>query len=311
MKGNGVRENKTLPRLGIVLLFALTFFWGTNWPAMKFVLGEIRPWTFRTLCLLFGGIGLLIIARLAGQSLAIPNKGLKPLLLATLLNVTGWYILTAYGLVHMRAGRAVIIAYTMPVWAGVMARVILKEPLTLAQLIGLALGLTGLAVLLAPGLRGANISPLGVAFMLAAAISWAGGTIVMKYYRWSMSTLLLTGWQLLIGGIPIVLGALVLEPVTALVHVSWKAALLSAYTISLSVIFGQWAWFKVVDLLPTSVAAIGILAAPVVGVFSSALFLCEPIGFHEIAGLILVVTALAIVMIGLEGLRLGSRKLRG
>ncbi len=305
-----MKESKNLSHLGIGLLIALSLLWGSNWPAMKFVLGEIRPWTFRSLCLLFGGTGLLIIARLAGHSLAIPIKELKPLLLATLFNVTGWYILTAYGLVHMRAGRAVIIAYTMPVWTGIMARVMLKEPLTSAQLIGLSLGLSGLAVLLVPGLKGANISPLGVAFMLAAAISWAGGTIVMKYYRWSMSTLLLTGWQLLIGGIPIVLGALLFEPVAALAHVSWQAALVSAYTISLPVIFGQWAWFKVVDLLPTSVAAIGILAAPVVGVFSSALFLGEPVGFYEITGLVLVVAALGIVMIGAEGLRPSLRKPR-
>jgi drug/metabolite transporter (DMT)-like permease len=305
-----VKESKSQSRLGIGLLIALSLTWGSNWPAMKFVLAEVRPWTFRTLCLLVGGVGLLIMAKLAGLSLAIPRKEVKPLLLATLLNVTGWYLLTAYGLIHMHAGRAAIIAYTMPVWAAIMGRIILKEPLSPARAIGLILGLAGLTVLIVPSLKGVIISPLGVACMLGAAISWAGGTIVMKHYHWSMATLLLTGWQLLLGGIPIFVGALVLEPVAALAGVSWQAALILGYTILLSIIFGQWAWFKVVDIFPTSVAAIGILAVPVVGVFSGALFLGERVGFSEVAGLILVVTALAIVMIGPEGIRPGSRRLR-
>jgi drug/metabolite transporter (DMT)-like permease len=310
MQEKAERKSKGQSRLGIGLLIALSLAWGSNWPAMKFVLAEVRPWTFRTLCLFVGGAGLLTMAKLAGFSLSIPRTEVKPLLLATLLNVTGWYLLSAYGLIHMRAARAVIIAYTMPVWAVILGRIILKEPFSPARAIGLGLGLTGLAVLVVPGLRGVSISLLGVSCILGSAISWAGGTIVMKYFRWSMSTLLLTGWQILIGGIPIAVGALILEPVTGLAQISWKALLVMGYTIFLGIIFGQWAWFKVVDLFPATVAAIGILAVPVVGVFSGALFLGERVGFYEIVGLILVVTALAVVMIGPEGLRPGSRKLR-
>jgi drug/metabolite transporter (DMT)-like permease len=53
----------------------------------------------------------------------------------------------------------------------------------------------------------------------------------------------------------------------------------------------------VVNLFPASVASIGTLAIPVIGVLSSAVVLGEPVGFGEIAALILVVTALAIVMV--------------
>jgi drug/metabolite transporter (DMT)-like permease len=51
-----------------------------------------------------------------------------------------------------------------------------------------------------------------------------------------------------------------------------------------------------VDLFPASVASIGTLAIPVIGVLSSAVVLGEPIGFGEIAALILVVMALSIVI---------------
>jgi drug/metabolite transporter (DMT)-like permease len=53
----------------------------------------------------------------------------------------------------------------------------------------------------------------------------------------------------------------------------------------------------VVQLFPASIAAIGTLAVPIVGVFSSALILGESIGFQEISALILMIMALTIVMI--------------
>lgn len=62
-------------------------------------------------------------------------------------------------------------------------------------------------------------------------------------------------------------------------------------------LFCHWAWFSVVDLFPASVASIGTLAIPVIGVFNSALILDEPVGIQEFTALSLVVSALAIVLL--------------
>jgi hypothetical protein len=48
---------------------------------MKQVLREVRPWTFRAVCLLAGGAGLLALARMGGARLKVPAAVLKPLLL--------------------------------------------------------------------------------------------------------------------------------------------------------------------------------------------------------------------------------------
>ena len=47
------------------------------------------------------------------------------------------------------------------------------------------------------------------------------------------------------------------------------------YLIALPMIFCQWAYYKVVSLFPAAIAAIGTLAVPIVGVYSSALILGE------------------------------------
>jgi drug/metabolite transporter (DMT)-like permease len=50
--------------------------------------------------------------------------------------------------------------------------------------------------------------------------------------------------------------------------------------------------------MPAAVAAIGVLGIPVVGVFSSALLIGEPVGAAELAALALVVSGLAVLLRG-------------
>jgi drug/metabolite transporter (DMT)-like permease len=286
-----------LPTLGFLLLGAIAFFWGISWPIMKTALSEIGPWTFRSCCLIFGGLGIFVIAKANRLWVPIPKTEIWPLLIVASFNVTGWHLLSAYGLTHMNAGRAAIVGFTMPVWASLLAVILLGERLMLSRLIGLGLGMAGLAVLIGPDFQILGSAPLGAAFMLAASISWAAGTVSLKYFRWTIPTLCLTGWQTILGSIPVILGALILEPISDLSRISWQAGVATAFMILIPVTFGSWAWFKVVQLFPASIASIGTLAVPVVGVVSSGLALGEPIGFQEVTALILLTMALSIVMI--------------
>ncbi len=293
----GKVPKKRLPNLGFLLLGALSIFWGISWPIMKTALGEIRPWTFRSLCVVLGGLGVLAMARAGRLRSNIPRVEFLPLLIVAFFNTTCWHLGSAYGLIHLKAGRAVIIAFTMPLWASLLGVIVLKERLTISRLVGLGLGMAALAILIGPDLQALGVAPMGVAFMLWAAMSWALGTVLLKRFRWTIPTLSLSGWQLLLGGIPLLLGALVLEPVSALSLVSWRAALATAYMIVIPVILCGWAWFKVVELFPAGIAAIGTLAIPVVGVFSSAVALGETVGLQEVAALVLMTMAISIVMI--------------
>ena len=284
-------------RFAFLLLASVIFIWGISWPIGKIALEEIDPWTFRTLCLLIAGPSLLALAKMAGLPLAIPSQERKPIILAALLNITGWFLLSAYGIAHLQAGRAAVIGSTMPLWAVIMAKFVLKERLTSERLAGLGLGLVGLTILIWPDIRAIGEAPFHAAFMLGAAISWAAGTITMKYYQWTIPTTVLTGWQFILGGIPIVAGTLLFPPAITLFQISLKAILSTAYIIIVAIIFCHWGWFKVISFLPTSVASIATLAIPILGVFSSALILGERVGFREYAAMVLVLMGLAIVMI--------------
>lgn len=287
-----------------MLLALLSLFWGLAWPAMKIVLGEIRPWTFRAICLAAGGAGLLALARAGGAALRVPAGDLTPLIITSLINITGWHILSAYGLSMLHAGRAAIIAYSMPLWAILLSRLLLKERITSTRLWALAIGSTGLALLLGPDMQAVGAAPLGALMMLGAAVCWAAGTVLVKFFKWHMPGTLVMGWQLLIGGIPIIVGAILIDPGTTIAAVSWKAIAALMFVVALPTIFCHWAFFMVVQIFPANVAALSTLGIPVIGVFSSALILGEPVTATELIALFLVVLSLGLTSLG--GRRTGS-----
>src|SRR5258708_26490118 len=82
--------------------------------------------------------------------MALRRHEIGPLILAALLNVTLWHLFSAYGVSLMAAGRASIIAYTMPARALLLGAVVLGEPFGARGLLALTLGMAGLGALPLP-----------------------------------------------------------------------------------------------------------------------------------------------------------------
>lgn len=290
-------EGARSARLGLLLLLGLSMGWGFNWPALKIALTEIPLWQFRAVTILIAAACLLALARLAGQRIAVPRGQWPMLLLASLLNITSWHVLVAYGVqMSPYAGQASILAFTMPMWAALLGVVFLKERMTWRRGLSLLLGGGAIALLLAQDVDALGASPLGAVLILLAALSWAIGTLILKQVPWRLQSLALAGWQLLIGSVPVVVIALATERFT--MHQASVAALTaSAYLTAIPLIFCYYAWFRVVTIFPTGIASIGTLMVPVIALFSSALVLGDPVGWRELTALLLVVTALALVLI--------------
>jgi drug/metabolite transporter (DMT)-like permease len=282
---------------GIAFVALLTVTWGLNWPMMKLAVQEVPPWTFRSLCVVVGGSALLAITRLAGARVTLPREKLPSLMLVALFNITGWHLFSAYALLYTGSGRAAIIGYTMPIWASVLSVLVLHERIGARRVLALALGMAGLALLLGHDLGQVGAAPTGALLMLGAASSWAIGTVLIKRFAWHpMPVMALSGWQLLIGGVPIVIGWWLWEPVPDLGALSLGSAIGLAYAVLVAMIFCQTAYFKMVTLVPANVAAMAVMAVPVVGVLTSAWILGEPVGLIEAGALVLVVGGLFLLV---------------
>ena len=115
---------------------------------MKHLLGTFEPWTLRAVALALGALLLAILARALGQSLRPSRAEFPGLVLAGLLTVFGFNIMTAFGQLLTETSRAVIIAFTMPAWAVLLSVLFLDERPTAARLTGIALGFAAIGLLL-------------------------------------------------------------------------------------------------------------------------------------------------------------------
>jgi drug/metabolite transporter (DMT)-like permease len=289
-------EPDHLPRRLWWVLASLTLAWGFNWTALKVALSEVPPWTFRSMCLGFGAAVLFIALRAGGQRLVLPRGQWGRLWLLALLNITSWNMLIAFGVALIPSGRAAILAYTMPVWAVPLSIWLLGERVTGAKLLGLALGLGGLTLLLLESFAGIGRAPLGALLIVGAAVSWACGTVMQKRFPVNLPPGLYTAWIMLLGGVPIFIGALLFEDVRDLRSVGLWPALGTAYNVFIAFAFAHWAWIKIATSVPVSVFSISMLLIPVVGVVSGMLFLGERPAWTEYAALGLVVAALLTVL---------------
>ena len=280
----------------IALLAFLSLGWGLSWPVTKIAVEQVPVWHLRAGTTLLAGIGMLAIARLLGDRVAAPRLELARLAVLAQFNVTGWCLFSAYGVSLMQAGRAGIIAFTMPIWTAILAVAIGQERMTPVKLLALLLGAAGLAALLAPEWRGVAAAPFGALAMVGSAVSWAIGTLGMKQFRWTTSAAVQSGWQLLFGAAPMGIGILVMGERFDPARVDAVAWFAVAYLLVVGLLLSQWAWFGAVHALPATIAGIGSLAVPVVGVIGSALWLGERVGVPEIAALALIGASVLLAM---------------
>ena len=90
------------------------------------------------------------------------------------------------GLSFMDAGRSAILVFTIPLWGAPIAFLALGEWLTCMNLVGLAMGLAGIAVLFNPlSFYFSNPSVLtGNGFMFLASMSFAVAIILIRRHTW-------------------------------------------------------------------------------------------------------------------------------
>jgi len=287
--------NATWGRFAAVALLGL--FWGLNWPAVKIALAEVPPFPLRAIGFSAGALILFALAVLRRRGLLPQRSEFLPILMAGMLNILAFNLFTAFGQLNMATSRAAIIAFTMPAWAALLAWPLLGERPGLRQGLGLACGMAGLAVLLGvDALRGAALSPLGVAFMLGAAVSWALGTVVMKRSVWTSSMIVVTGWQYAVAAIPMIAAAALTGALPSPAGLSPPVLGALAYHIVFSIGIAQTMWFLIVRRLSVGQATLGTLLTPVVGVTGSVLLLGDTLTWNLLAALALVLTAVACVM---------------
>ncbi len=278
---------------GFGLLLLTAFSWGINWPVAKFLLTELPPFSMRALCCAVAVLFAFALAKLRGERLSVPMAQWPRLVIFATLNFGGFIVFSTLSLAWLRASEAVIVTYTLPIWAALIAWPVLGERPTAVAVLALLLGLSGVALLVGVDASAASWAKLpGVAMGLTAAVLFGLGTVLAKQRPLALPAVAGVAWQLALS-LPAVLLLALLErrDWSAVTPLGWSAVLFVA---ALPMTLAYLAWFRALRLLPAGTAATCVLISPVVGVTGAALMLGDPLGARQVAALGLTLSGVAL-----------------
>lgn len=269
--------------------------WGSNYFVTRQFLPLDSPLWGAALRALPAGLILLLLAR------RIPRGSWwwKSFVLGA-LNVGAFFVLVYVASQLLPSSVASTVMATSAAVLMLLAWPLLGERPALLPVLGAVVGFGGVCVMLLGG--GGAIEPGGVAASLAAMLMSSTGFVLTK--RWAAapdaasapSTIALTAWQLVAGGLLLVPFAVLVESAPPAPDAPAVAGFVYVAVVATALAFV--AWFTGLRHLPAgSVGLIGLLN-PVTGVLLGVFLAGEPFGLRQALG-----TALVIV-----GVLLGQRR---
>ena len=285
-------------RSGVFALATLCcLLWGSAFPAVKngYALLHIAPSDIASQMLfagcrfaLAGAILLGVAATMKKPILALRGRQIRQTALLGLTQTTIQYVFFYVGLAHATGVKSSIMNATGVFFSVVLAHFIYaNDRLTARKVMGCLIGFMGVVVVnLGGGALGFDFSLLGEGFIIIAAFVLAAASIYGKRISVDMDAMVMTGWQLFIGGVALTgigmaggghMDGLDLQSGALLLYM----ALLS------SVAFAVWS--LLLKHNPVGLIAAFNFLIPVFGVALSAVFLGESLlRWSYLAALVLV-----------------------
>ena len=290
--------------IGAIVLLCLV--WGSLWGLVKHSLQIFPPFLFISTRLIFAALTLMLVQFLLRRSV-LPAKGeWQQLIISSLMICMGFYATQTFAMQFVDSGLSAVLVFTMPIFIGVLAHYILKERLNTQKIIGLVLGTSGLIAILWPQLHQIhfNLSLIGQLILILSGFFWALTTIYIKQNFATYDKIKLTVWQLLIGGIVILIGALIIEPVELKVWMNPfnDSILLYIAVIGTGFAFALWNW--IVSQVDTFIASISIMCIPILSLFFGYVLWNEPLTINIIIGAVLICTGIAFSSLKVKSLKI-------
>lgn len=279
-----------------IILLLMILAWGFSWPIAKIGVQYIQPIWFSFSRLLIACVTVFTVTALIGK-LRLPQRREIPIILIVGLAQLGFYqTMISYGIAHTDASRAAILAYLTPFFVTPIAVIIFKEKCSLMKLLGISCGFIGMLVMFNPFTFDWSHSHqvFGNICLMLAAICTAIPMLYIRYAKWTPSPLSVFPWQVLIGAVPVLIVALISEPIPS---IDWNLKFIGAalYCGVIATAIGYLALVTISRKLPVINSSIALLIIPLLGITASNMILGETLDMHLIIAIIFITGGLMLV----------------
>jgi drug/metabolite transporter (DMT)-like permease len=262
--------------------------WGAMYVVSKALLDVIPPFTLLSMRLVLGAIVLFAATALQG----VPRCPLRSYVTALLVGLVGFGVSLGFQFVGTQASTAAngaLVTSATPAFVFLLSGPLLHERVTTRRVWALLLSSLGVLAVIDP--RSAQFDEAlfrGNLYLVAAAVTWALYSVLVRRFRGSIPTLTYTAVALL-GGLPIGIPLLVREGAWAS-GLPWSLGLVAGI-LFLGIIctaLAMYLWNRAFVLVDAGTASLTFFAQPVVGALLGMAFLSEQLSPAFLLGGLLI-----------------------
>jgi drug/metabolite transporter (DMT)-like permease len=287
----------------LVLLLSLGAIWGSSYLFIKVGVRDLSPAVLIEVRLACAAPILLVFAwrRHGGRALV---DAWRPGLVLAVLNAAVPFTLIAWGEKWVDSGTAAVANSSVPIFVALLAFFFVpSERSTGWRLVGVLLGLVGVAVLAGVHPQGGVHGTIGIAAIVLASVSYAGANLYagrrMGFGGPVLAAVSMTGAFLLL--LPLALATL---PSHA---PGWKSVASGVALGLLGTALAQILSYRMIRLYGSARSALVAYMLPAFGLLYGSVFLDEVLTVQKLVGLVLITGGVAL---GAGVVRLASRRVR-
>lgn len=294
-----VEQKHMLMRQLYIPAVLCTALWGSAAPCIKVGYGlfaiesgqTFSQFVFAGTRFTLAGLLVLLATVVRGRRFLPHRDEYKPILWISLFQTMLQYVCYYIGLSMTTGLKGAVLSGTQTFFALILAHLFLQnDKMNRFKVIGCLCGFVGVLTLGLGGLNGFNLS--GDGLVLLSAVSAGAGALVSRIFTPGRDPMLLTGWQLVIGGAFLL--CIGMAGGGSLGRVTLSGVLLLAYLALLSAV-AFTIWTALLGKFPVGKVGLFGFLIPVFGALFSALILAENVfTMRNITALALVSSGIAI-----------------
>lgn len=201
-----------------VLAICACLLWSTAFVGIKIGLQYTTPLQFAGLRFFLSGIMLLPLIRPFSQITNAIRHNLWLIIKVSAFQTFVLYALFYWGIDLIDGALAAIIIGSQPLFAALTAHVMMKnDKMTIRKMLTISTGIAGIVLIAIPkGLDGPDgwLGIVGIALLILANITSGIGNVFVSQHKKSISPIILSSLQMIIGGLLLFCFSLLFEPFT-------------------------------------------------------------------------------------------------
>ena len=280
-------------RLALMVL-GFCLLWSSAFAVGKMAIADCPPLVFLAVRFLAAGVLMLGIAVVSGVPWTLSKRDVAVFAALGIANQAVYLGIGFIGLKTVSAGLAALIISANPIVAAVFAVFLLGERMTARKLVGLLLGLAGVAFVVRSRLILGTDQFSGIVLCLIALLSFVVGTILFKLFAPRQGLWIGNGVQSLAAGVATLPFAAGFESFSDVVPTT-RLIVAFAYSVVIVSVFAYLLWFRILSVSGATAASSYHFLIPPLGMLFGWLLLGEHLEPADLIGIVPVALGIYLV----------------